>query len=61
MNLVKIRARYAGVTKEITLEGMINQLRKLIKGEAWMQGLDAKRLRQLKVWLLEHGIEVDKW
>lgn len=59
-NLIKIRSIYGDVSTEVTGEGLIKSFRELINGQAWIRGVDEKKKRKLMVFLLRHGIDIDK-
>jgi len=59
-NLIKMRGIYGDVSAEITIEGLVEDIRRLINGQTWMRGVNEKEKRKLKVFLLSHGIDIDK-
>ena len=58
--LIKMRGIYGDASTEISAEGLIKRFRELINGQAWMRGVNEKEKRRLKVFLLSHGIDIDK-
>ncbi|MEN8614662.1 helix-turn-helix transcriptional regulator [Dehalogenimonas sp. THU2] len=64
-NMVKAKAKMplgnrAYVT-DVKLEALIDHFRKLNSGEAWSSDINRKNIRLFKVWLREHGIDVENW
>ena len=59
-NLIKMRNIYGDVSVDITAQGLLEDLKKLIDGKTWIRGFNEKDKRKLKVALLSHGIDVDK-
>jgi DNA-binding CsgD family transcriptional regulator len=59
-NLIKMRGIYGEASVELTAEGLIERFRDLINGQAWISGVNEKEKRRLKVFLLSHGIDIDK-
>ena len=59
-NLIKMRGIYGDVSVEVTGEGLVEGFRRLINGQDWMHGVNEKKKRKIKVWLLSHGIDIDK-
>ena len=59
-NLIKWRAIYRDVSTDITAQDFIKDFRNLIDGKTKISGFNEKKKRKLKVWLLSHGIDVDK-
>lgn len=59
-NLIKWRAIYGDVSEEITAQGFTKDFRNLIDGKTWIRGFNEKDKRKLMVWLLSHGIDIDK-
>ena len=63
-NLIKVRAKtpYKDVPViEMSAEGLIDNFRKLIVGETWSSEIKEKQIRDLKVFLKEHGIDPYNW
>jgi DNA-binding CsgD family transcriptional regulator len=58
--LIKMRGIYGDESAEVSTEGLIEMFRDLINGKAWMPGVDAKKKRAIQVFLLSHGIDIDK-
>ncbi len=58
--LIKMRGIYGDASADVTAEGLIETFRKLINGQAWMRGVNEKKKRAFQVFLLSHGIDVDK-
>lgn len=66
LNLIKIRGAMIGSADlpvmEIKAQDVIEDLRKIVRGEMQVEGFDSKKRKQwLKVWLKEHGIEPYRW
>ena len=64
LKLIKVRVKtpYKDVpVMEITSEDIIDDFRKLISGENWASSVNEKKIRYLKVFLKEHGIDPDNW
>ena len=66
LNLIRMRARMMGATEapvvEMKARDVVEDLRKILRGEMKVEGLDSKkRIEWLKVWLKEHGIEPHDW
>ena len=66
LNLIRMRARMMGATEapvvEMKARDIVEDLRKIVRGEMKVEGLDSKkRIEWLKVWLKEHGIEPHDW
>jgi DNA-binding CsgD family transcriptional regulator len=58
--LIKMRGIYGDASAEVTGEGLVKRFRELINGQAWMRDVSEKDKRRLKVFLLSHGIDIDK-
>jgi DNA-binding CsgD family transcriptional regulator len=58
--LIKMRGIYGDVSAEVTGEGLVRSFRDLINGQAWIRDVSEKDKRRLKVFLLSHGIDIDK-
>ena len=66
LNLIRMRGRMMGATEAPVVEmkalGIVEDLRKIVRGEMKVEGLESKKRREwLKVWLKEHGIEPHDW
>lgn len=66
LNLIRMRGRMMGATElpvvEMKARDIVEDLRKIARGEMKVEGLDSKKRREwLKVWLKEHGIEPHDW
>ena len=59
-NLIKMRGIYGSLNTEITAQGLLEDFRKLINDEIWVSGANEKVKRKIRVFLLSHGIDVDK-
>lgn len=60
MKLIKMRGIYGDASVEITGEDIVKRFRDIINGQAWIRGVSEKDKRRLKVFLLSHGIDIDK-
>jgi len=65
LNMIRMRGAILGHEKasltEITGQDFIDFFRDIISGKRRVEGADAKRNQQVKVWLKEHGIEPYDW
>ena len=61
MNLIRLRTRLGDYTTEFTIESLIEVFRNLLDGKTWAQGIDERKLRNMKIFLKKHGIEFDNW
>lgn len=59
-NLVKAEVKEQGVTVPVEEAGIVKSLKELIRGEFKAAGIGPKELRKLEVFLMSHGIEIDK-
>ncbi len=60
LNLVKAQANIGGYTVQYDLENMLKYFRDLFNGKTWSSEIDEKDKKYIKVFLLSHGIDVDK-
>ena len=66
LNLIRMRARMMGAADAAVVEmkavDVVEDLRRIARGEMEVEGLDSKKRREwLRVWLKEHGIEPYDW
>ena len=61
LKLIKVRAKVQGITGEVKAEDLIEGMKELISGEAWMRGINEKEKRLLRVFLKEKGGDPDNW
>jgi len=60
MKLIKLRGIYGDESVEVTGEDIVKRFKEIINGQAWIRGVSEKDKRRLKVFLLSHGIDIDK-
>lgn len=65
LNVIRMRGAISGYEKasltEITGQDFIDFFRDIISGKRKVEGSNAKKNQQVKVWLKEHGIEPYDW
>ena len=60
-NLIKMRNIYGDVSVDITAQDILEDFKKLIDGKTWIRGFSEKDKRKMRVTLLSHGIDIDKF
>jgi DNA-binding CsgD family transcriptional regulator len=64
LNLISVKAKdmsLGGYINEFTIDNLVEYYRDHVSGKSWSAGIDDKKLRDLKVFLKEHGIEDEDW
>lgn len=60
-NLIKMRGIVGDKSAEVDGEALVDDFRKLVNGQAWIEGINEKKKRQIQVFFRSHGIDLDSF
>ena len=59
--LIKMRGIVGNKSAEVDGEALVDDFRKLVNGQAWIEGINEKKKRQIQVFFRSHGIDLDSF
>jgi len=60
-NLIKMRGIVGDQSAEVKGEDVVEDFRKLVDGQNWIEGINEKKKRQIQVFFRSHGIDLDNF
>lgn len=60
-NLIKMRGIVGDQSVEVDGEALVEDFRKLVDGQNWIEGINEKKKRQIQVFFKSHGIDLDNF